>query len=81
MYWKEVTFLFMVISNAVTMMKIRNIATLNVRGKDDDKFTLVEDAKKYEIDILTLPEHTHPRRPMPSRNSIREELIRFILLQ
>ena len=56
MFWKEVTFLFMVISNAVTMMKIRNIATLNVRGigKDDDKFTLVEDAKKYKIDILTL---------------------------
>ena len=54
MIWKET---ISTISNTIAM-KIRNIATLNVRGisKDDDKFTLVEDAIKYKIDILTLSE-------------------------
>ena len=47
-------------SNAATIMKINNIATLNVRGigDDNDKHILVEDAIKYNIDILTLSE-TH----------------------
>ena len=41
-------------------MLIKNIGTLNVRGigNDEDKFTLVEDADKYKMDVLTLSE-TH----------------------
>ena len=41
-------------------MRIANIATLNVRGinNDDDKLTLVQDAIKYKTDVITLSE-TH----------------------
>ena len=49
----------LVISNTITM-KVGNIATLNVRGinNDNDKLVLVQDAAKYKADIIALSE-TH----------------------